>query len=93
MARRRGRSSIVSTRADWTCPTCAVRLTTAYCAACGEEPLAPRDLTLRWLAAKLIHASTSIDARALKAGVLAAAVGVIVVGYRFVVFLVTLYTT
>ncbi len=48
----------------WTCPTCKVIVTTPFCARCGEEPLAPRDLTLRGLAEKLLHALTSIDARA-----------------------------
>jgi hypothetical protein len=48
----------------WTCPTCNVGVTTPFCARCGEEPLAPRDLTLRGLSEKLLHALTSIDARA-----------------------------
>jgi hypothetical protein len=43
-----------------------VQVTTPYCARCGEEPRAPRDLTLRGLAEKLIHASTSIDRRAIR---------------------------
>jgi len=47
----------------WTCPTCKVTVTTPFCARCGEEPLAPRDLTLRGLAEKVLHAFTSIDAR------------------------------
>jgi hypothetical protein len=50
--------------AHWTCPTCKVGVRTPFCARCGEEPLAPRDLTLRGLAEKLLHAVTSIDARA-----------------------------
>jgi len=48
----------------WVCPTCKVPVPTRYCAQCGEEPLAPADLTLRGLAAKVLHALTSIDARA-----------------------------
>jgi len=48
----------------WTCPTCRVTVTTPFCARCGEEPLPPRDLTLRGLAEKSLHAFTSIDARA-----------------------------
>ncbi|HEX6704402.1 MAG TPA: DUF3667 domain-containing protein [Albitalea sp.] len=52
--------------APWTCPTCQVSVTTSFCARCGEEPLAPRDLTLRGLAEKLLHALTSIDARVLR---------------------------
>lgn len=48
----------------WTCPSCGVGVATPFCATCGEEPIAPADLTLRGLAAKLLHAVTSIDARA-----------------------------
>lgn len=47
----------------WTCPACKVTVTTPFCARCGEEPVAPNDLTLRGLAEKLLHAVTSIDAR------------------------------
>jgi hypothetical protein len=47
----------------WACPTCKVIVTTPFCARCGEEPVAPRDLTLRGLAEKLLHTFTSIDAR------------------------------
>jgi hypothetical protein len=43
-------------------------VTTRFCASCGEEPAAPRDLTLRGLAEKLVHALTSIDARAARSG-------------------------
>jgi len=49
---------------SWVCPTCTVTVTTPFCARCGEEPLPPRDLTLRGLAEKALHAFTSIDARA-----------------------------
>jgi hypothetical protein len=49
---------------DWTCPTCRVKVTMPFCARCGEEPLPPSDLTLRGLAEKVVHAVTSIDARA-----------------------------
>ncbi len=51
---------------NWTCPTCNVPVTTHFCAHCGEEPLAPRDLTLRGLGEKLLHALASIDARAMR---------------------------
>jgi uncharacterized protein DUF3667 len=47
----------------WTCPTCQRGVESPFCARCGEEPLAPRDLTLRGLAEKVVHALTSIDAR------------------------------
>jgi len=50
----------------WTCPTCVELRETPFCARCGEEPLAPRDLTLPGLAEKLLHAFTSIDARAVR---------------------------
>src|SRR4051812_5063253 len=50
----------------WTCPTCDGVTTTRFCARCGEEPVAPRDLTLKGLAEKLVHALTSIDARAMR---------------------------
>lgn len=49
---------------QWTCPTCKAAVNTPFCARCGEEPLAPRDLTLRGLAEKVLHAVTSVDARA-----------------------------
>ena len=48
----------------WTCPSCQAALTTPFCAACGEQRLEPRDLTLAGLAEKLLHTLTSIDARA-----------------------------
>lgn len=51
-------------KTPWTCPTCKVTVATPFCAQCGEEPIAPTDLTLRGLAAKTLHALTSIDARA-----------------------------
>jgi hypothetical protein len=50
----------------WTCPTCNAVVATAFCARCGEEPVSARDLTLRGLAARLLHALTSIDARAVR---------------------------
>ncbi len=48
----------------WTCPTCKATVKTPFCPRCGEEPLAPRDLTLRGIAAKFLHVFASIDARA-----------------------------
>lgn len=50
----------------WSCPTCEKLVTTRYCPRCGEEPLVPGDLTLRGLVGKLLHALTSIDARAVR---------------------------
>ncbi len=51
---------------NWTCPTCNVPVTTHFCAHCGEEPLASRDLTLSGLGEKFLHALTSIDARTMR---------------------------
>ena len=48
---------------SWICPTCKVTVATSFCSRCGEEPVQPRDLSLRGLAEKLLHATTSIDAR------------------------------
>lgn len=56
----------MSERMPWTCPACQEVVVTPFCSRCGEEPLAPRDLTVRGLAEKLIHALTSIDARAVR---------------------------
>jgi hypothetical protein len=53
----------VTERALWTCPTCGQPRNTPYCEQCGEEPPAPKDLTLRGLLEKGLHAVTSIDAR------------------------------
>lgn len=50
--------------APWTCPICKISVETPFCAQCGEESHPPADLTLRGLAAKILHALTSIDARA-----------------------------
>lgn len=48
---------------SWTCPTCNTRVTTPFCARCGEAPVPPRDLTLKGLWDRLFHAFTSIDSR------------------------------
>ena len=50
--------------APWTCPACERGVATPYCPLCGEEPPKPRDLSLRGLAEKVLHAFTSIDAKA-----------------------------
>lgn len=49
--------------ASWFCPTCQVNVATPFCAQCGEEPLAPSELTWRGVVEKAAHALTSIDAR------------------------------
>lgn len=54
------------TELHWICPTCKVTVTTPFCARCGEEPVPPRDLTLRGLAEKLGNALTNIDARTVR---------------------------
>lgn len=58
------RGSAMSNSASWICPSCKVTVVTSFCARCGEEPLSPRDLTLRGLIEKVIYGLTSIDARA-----------------------------
>jgi len=56
----------MSATVNWTCPSCGQSTRTPFCATCGEEPVAPRELTLRGLAEKLAHALTSVDARVLR---------------------------
>lgn len=48
---------------QWTCPACGQAVMTPFCATCGEEPVTPRDLSLKAASAKILHALTSIDAR------------------------------
>jgi len=60
------RKVVVSDTVRWTCPTCKKTVHTAYCAQCGEEPHGPHEFTFRGVAAKLVHALTSIDARVLR---------------------------
>jgi hypothetical protein len=57
---------IMSAPEPWTCPTCRLRISTPFCPQCGESPLRPPDLTLRGIAAKVLHAATSIDGRLLR---------------------------
>jgi hypothetical protein len=52
--------------ASWRCPVCKMSISTRFCPRCGEEPLKPRDLTLRGFAEKAVHAFTSVDARTLR---------------------------
>jgi Protein of unknown function (DUF3667) len=60
------RKVVVSDTVRWTCPTCKKTVHTAYCAQCGEELHGPHEFTFRGVAAKLVHALTSIDARVLR---------------------------
>jgi len=53
----------VTTALAWTCPTCAIPVSTAYCPGCGESPPRARDLTLRGLFQQTIQAFTSIDGK------------------------------
>jgi hypothetical protein len=50
----------------WTCPTCATTVETAYCPACGESPIRPRDLTVRGLLRQLFDAVSNIDGRLIR---------------------------
>ena len=50
----------------WTCPTCKVAISTAYCPTCGERPLRARDLTLRALVGQLFHALSSMDSQLIR---------------------------
>lgn len=55
-----------SQAAHWTCPSCKAEVLTPYCARCGEEPLPPHELTFKGLAATVLHALTSVDARVMR---------------------------
>ncbi|HSI58682.1 MAG TPA: DUF3667 domain-containing protein [Ideonella sp.] len=50
----------------WTCPNCKSSLSTPFCPQCGERPLPKRDLTLRGVAGKVLHATTTIDGRLMR---------------------------
>ena len=58
--------AMTPTPTRWTCPACKTLVLTPFCAQCGESPLKPRDLTLRGLFGKLLHAVTSIDGKLLR---------------------------
>lgn len=47
----------------WTCPGCGRRRASAYCPACGEEPLRPRDLKVDDLATRIFGALSNIDGK------------------------------
>jgi len=47
----------------WTCPNCACAVHTPFCAACGERPLRPTDLTMPGLFAQLLRHFTTFDGR------------------------------
>jgi hypothetical protein len=52
--------------ASWLCPNCAESCDTRFCPQCGERPLPGRDLALRAVAAKALHATTSVDGQLLR---------------------------
>jgi hypothetical protein len=47
----------------WTCPSCGRTRATAFCPTCGEEPLRPRDLTVRDMSGQIVRALSNMDAR------------------------------
>lgn len=49
----------------WRCPTCGTDATTAFCGACGEQRLAPGDLSLRHYASAAAESLLSWDGRIL----------------------------
>jgi hypothetical protein len=51
---------------SWTCPSCKLTISSAYCPTCGERPLRARDLTLRGLFDQFTQAVTSIDGRLIR---------------------------
>jgi len=51
---------------SWTCPTCAVTVTSAYCSTCGEKPKHPRDFTLAGLAHMTYQAFSPVDGKVLR---------------------------
>jgi hypothetical protein len=52
--------------ASWTCPRCAAARTTAFCGVCGEQPISPRDLSLRGLADMTYTAFSPVDGKVLR---------------------------
>jgi hypothetical protein len=56
---------VAATR-KWICPSCGKQRATAYCPACGEEPLRPRDLKVDDLATRIFTALSSIDGKLIR---------------------------
>jgi hypothetical protein len=56
----------VAAKPSWTCPGCGKRRATAFCPACGEERLRPRDLKVDDIAARLAGAFSNVDGRLLR---------------------------
>ncbi|MEO7386527.1 MAG: DUF3667 domain-containing protein [Gammaproteobacteria bacterium] len=51
---------------SWTCPSCSLGITSAFCPDCGEVRPKLRDLTLRGLADQVFVAFSSIGSRLLR---------------------------
>lgn len=47
----------------WSCPSCGRARATAFCPSCGEEPLRPRDLTVRDMSGQALRQFSSVDGR------------------------------
>lgn len=47
----------------WTCPSCGRTRATAFCPSCGEEPLRPRDLSVRDMSGQFLRAFSNVDGR------------------------------
>jgi hypothetical protein len=56
----------MSATGKWTCPGCGRRRMTAYCPACGEQPLRPRDLKVDDLATRIFAALSNVDGKLLR---------------------------
>ena len=55
-----------SPAAPWTCPSCNAEISTAYCAACGEKPIAPKDLSLYGILKLTFHAFSPVDGKVVR---------------------------
>lgn len=51
----------------WFCPNCASNVATPFGAQCGERPIQAFDLTLRGVAARVLHALTGVDDHVMRA--------------------------
>jgi hypothetical protein len=88
-----------STSRPWTCPTCHRTVVTRYCPECGERSPSASDLTLLLICAVYLYVAigavygTRRGVRIVHVALLAFAVACLVLGYRFVLLPITLYTT
>jgi hypothetical protein len=55
-----------SPAAPWICPACNAATATAYCAACGEKPIAPRDLSFYGIAELTFQAFSPVDGKVVR---------------------------